>query len=94
MTVLTELLERVEDKESFLTFVKAVIKDREDEIKNEKKRSSIYGPGANGWENGTIETYLEASVACTEDHGDETILSEKASWQSFARFLYVGKSYE
>ena len=95
MTELHDLVKTVEDKESFLKFVKALIADREDEVKQEKEGlGSSYQSGANGWENGTIESFLEASVACTEDHGDETILSEKASWQSFAQFLYVGKIYE
>jgi len=92
---LNKLLERVIDRKSFLDFVKALIRDREDEIEKEKESpSNPYGLGANGWENGTIEAYLESSVAWTEDSiGGEHELPE-ASWKSLARFLYAGKYYE
>ena len=95
MAELHELLEEVEDKASFLRFVHALIADRIDEAEKEKKKpGSSYGAGANGWENGTIESYLEASVACAEDHGNKNLLTEKASYKSFANFLYAGKIYE
>ena len=62
-------LESVHDSKSFLVFVKELIADRENEIKKEKiSPSSPFGPGANGWENGTIETFLDAAAACTEEY--------------------------
>lgn len=96
MEDLYKLVEGVNDRASFLIFVKALIYDREDEIRKEKiNPSSPYGPGPNGWENGLIETYLDASIAWTEDWiGGKHELPEKASWQSFARFLHAGKYYE
>jgi hypothetical protein len=89
-------LEAVVDRDSFLTFVKALIADREDEIAKEKEHpSSPWGPGAGGWENVTIETYLESAVAWAEDsRGQPLGLPEEPSWRAFATFLYCGKIYE
>ena len=65
---LHELLDAVQDQRSFLEFVKALIADREDEVAKERlSPSSPYGPGANGWENGTIEDFLEAATGWAED---------------------------
>ncbi len=93
---LDELLEAVVDRNSFLTFVKALVADRQDEIVKEKENpSSPWGPGANGWQHGTIEGYLEAAVSWMEDsQGTAWELPEEPSWKSFATFLYRGKSYE
>jgi hypothetical protein len=93
---LDDLLAQVKDRESFLLFVKALIRDRQDEVKKEKETPiSPYGPGENGWENGTIENYLDAAAAWMEAWiGKEHELPEEPSWQSFARFLYAGKYYE
>jgi len=96
MTDLDKLLENVKDRESFLVFVKALAADREEAIKLEAENpSSPYGPDAKGWENTSIEHYLESAAAWTEDWiGREEELPEKPSWSDFARFLYAGKYYE
>ncbi len=93
---LDELLERVTDRESFLVFARALMLDYRDEQEREKASpSSPYGPGANGWENGTIDNYLDAAISWTEAWiGREHELPREPSWQSFARFLYAGKYYE
>jgi hypothetical protein len=89
---LDKQLENVSDAESFLKFVKALVVDREDEVAKEKsKPGSPFGPGANGWEHGTIESYLDAAVAWAED---SRRLPKEPSWKAFAEFLYSGKSYE
>ena len=68
MKDLDKLVEQVNNRESFLLFVKALIEDRELEVAEEKKNPSPpYGSGLMGWENGSIEDYLESSVAWTED---------------------------
>ena len=93
MIDLDDLLDNVKDRESFLVFVRALIHDRQDELekKNENSRSACRA-GANGWENGTIESYLDAAAAWMEDWmGREHELPEESSWRSFARFLYAGK---
>jgi len=91
---LHKLLENVTDRDSFLVFVRGLMEDRSDEARREKwSPSSPYGPGHNGWENVTIEDYLESAIAWAES----TVGAERAgepSWRSFAEFLYAGKIYE
>jgi hypothetical protein len=66
---LDELLERVLDRDSFLAFVRGLVADRVAEAAKEREQpSSAYGLRANGWENGTIEAYLDAALAWTEDN--------------------------
>ncbi len=94
---LHEAIETVKDAETFLNFVRELVADREDEVRKEKERSSPpFGPGANGWENGSIETYLEAAVAWADD--SDFVEAQKNTnanpWQQFAQFLYAGKVYE
>lgn len=94
MDKLDKLLDDITDRDSFLEFVRALKNDREDEVEKEKsKPSKPYGPGANGWENGTIDAYLDASIAWAVG-GDKYSLPQQPSWKSFARFLYAGKYYE
>jgi predicted Ser/Thr protein kinase len=96
---LLKLLDEVHDEQSFLKFVQALIADRADEVEKEKiKPSSPYGAGVNGWENGTIESYLQAAAAWASDSdfgkkksGDKL---NKNCWSQFANFLYAGKIYE
>jgi hypothetical protein len=89
------LLDRVTDRESFFAFLQALILDREDEVAKEKVQpSSSYGPGANGWENGTIESYLDSALRWAVDNAALGRLSESASWRVFADILYGGKIYE
>ena len=90
-------VEAVNDSESFLAFVRELIADRVDEVQKEKVNpSSPYGPGANAWENGTIEAFLEAGVAWAEstNFGERQHPSAKNPWHKFALFLYLGKIYE
>jgi len=91
------VLNAVCDSKTFLEFVRELIADREDEVRKEKiTPSSTYGPGANGWENGTIEAFLEAAVAWAEgsEFGAKQGLSPENNWRQFAEFLYLGKIYE
>ena len=94
---LHKLLESVCDEESFLTFVRALQADRELSVAAEASApSSPYGPTALGWENQTIESFLEAACSWAEDSnfGATQGLSEASPWKKFAVFLYCGKSYE
>jgi hypothetical protein len=89
-----ERLEQVNDQKSFLAFVKALASDWKDEVEKEKKNpSNPYGPGANGWENGSIDTFLESAVAWAEstNFGKDQGLEENQIWKRFAVFLYCGK---
>lgn len=89
---LVDYLDSVRDRETFLDFVWALVKDREDSVKKEEADpSSPFEPDANGWENITIERFFEAALAWATDSGK---LPEEASWKAFAEFLYCGKIYE
>jgi hypothetical protein len=92
-----DLLESVTDEASFIAFVKALLADRLDEVAKETSTpSSPYGPGANGWENGTIEQFLDGAVSWAEvtNIGLTQGLEPSNPWRRFAAFLYCGKIYE
>ncbi len=97
---LPELLKRVRNRSTFLVFVRALERDRRAAAELERASpSSPYGPGARGWENGTIESFLESAVGWAEDvmplRGARAAWFPAApSWAAFARFLYMGKLYE
>jgi hypothetical protein len=89
---LNELLEKVNSKDSFLQFVKALKEDKIDEAEKEKENlSSLYSSGANGWENGTISSFLESIEAYGKNSEH---IKEEPNWKSFALLLYAGKFYE
>ena len=94
---LGELLNNVNDRASFLCFVRALINDRQCSVELEKLNSSNpYDRDAGGWENVSIESYLKAALAWAEatQMGLTQGLSESPSWKEFAVFLYCGKIYE
>jgi hypothetical protein len=94
---LHELVEIVDDQNSFLAFVEILKKDREDSVRKEKTNpSNPYGSEANGWENGTIESFLGAAHAWAidSDFGASQDLAEANMWKKMAVFLYCGKIYE
>jgi hypothetical protein len=93
---LIDYLSRVEDQKSFIEFAKALQADKEDEIRKEKEKpSNPYSHGWNGWENTTIEGFLESAIAWAEDSefGDRIERTDNL-WKKFALFLYGGKIYE
>jgi hypothetical protein len=87
-----KLLETVISKQSFLDFVDALRLDRIDELEKEKiEKSGLYGPGANGWQNGTIEAFLDAIHSYGQDCDE---IKEEPNWKMFALLLMAGKMYE
>jgi len=90
---LNELIKKVSDEKSFLTFVQALIEDRSLENPNS---IDIAGRGSRGWENHSIETFLEAAHAWAESTnvGSSQGMSNDSPWKRFAAFLYCGKIYE
>ena len=91
------MIEVVCDEKSLIDFVNVLIDDRARAIKAERQNpSSPYGPDAGGWENISIESFLEAAVAWAEssDFGLNQGLTTNNPWKRFAAFLYAGKIYE
>lgn len=92
---LNELLEKVNGRESFIVFVKALIQDREKSVEMDRQNPEKYKwVGALGWENGSIENYLNACIACFEDDKRHQEKPEEITWKRFAEFLHSGKIYE
>jgi hypothetical protein len=88
---ISELLEKVKDRDSFLVFAKAMAQESELAEKmeiEEPEKYRFYGPL--GWENRSISSFLGAALASVEDGS----YFEEASWRGFAEFLYCGKIYE
>ena len=93
---LNDLLEKVEDEKSFLIFVKALLNERLEDIELERKNlSNPFNSSHKGWENLSIENFLEASIAWADDSnfGKSKNITENL-WYKFAVFLYCGKIYE
>jgi hypothetical protein len=87
----------VHDFDSFLTFVAALVEDREASVAAERVApSSPYMPDAGGWENVTIESFLFAALRWAESTGMGVSqgLPAGPSWEAFAAFLLSGKVYE
>jgi hypothetical protein len=64
----TDLLNEVKDRESFLAFVNALAADHDESERLEKLYpSNPYGSGHLGWENGSIGTFLDAMARWAED---------------------------
>jgi len=66
--ILDTMLENVSDEKSLLKFIEALISDRVRAAEAEKEKpSSPRGPDAGGWENTSIEHFLESPVAWAAD---------------------------
>lgn len=93
---LLKQLDKVIDEKTFLEFARALQADKEDENRKEKSRpSSPYSHGRNGWENSTIDGFLESAIAWSEDTNfGEQFDADANQWKKFALFLHGGKIYE
>ena len=93
---LESYLDNVIDENSFLVFAKALQADKEDESRKEKANpANSYSHGHNGWENSTIDGFLESAIAWAKDGKFGESLEPNANpWKKFALFLYGGKIYE
>ncbi len=80
-----DLIDSIDSRESFLAFVRALAGDtRLDE-------SRSYAAGTRGWENGTVESFLEAMQAWAADCSS---LPSTPTWRDMAQLLLAGKYYE
>jgi hypothetical protein len=93
----SEALEEVVDEQSFIDFLGVLAADRDDEVtEGRAEPSSPYGPGKNGWENGTIEAFLWAAAAwgTSSINGMPLLPKSTNPWRRCADILYAGKIYE
>lgn len=91
MTDTIDLCEAVHDEATFIVFLSALMADFQKSQKIEAaKPSSPYGPAANGWENTTIDGFLEAATAWAHASSQK----DENSWRRVANILYAGKIYE
>jgi hypothetical protein len=94
---LHEQLNLVKDELSLLAFVRELHLDRTASVEQERNsNSSPYGPEARGWENTSIESFLQGALSWAEatHFGATQGLPPSNPWQKFAVFLYCGKIYE
>ena len=94
---LFQVLESVQDEETFLQFLLALRDDREASIAQEKVTpSSPCGPDAGGWENTTIERFLNTAVRWARDsvNGNPFYKKPDNPWRRCADILFAAKSYE
>ena len=84
-------LKRVRTKQDFIRFLEILLEHRraaEQEARLAPPGGFEIGPG--GWENWTIEEFLDAMYGYAVD----STLPETPSWQDFGRLLLAGKGYE
>ena len=96
-TDLHALADSVNDEKGFIRFLFALAEDWEAEQAIEASTpSSPYGPGALGWENGTVGAVLERAASWGEASIDGLRFYEKPSnpWRRAAQILKAGKFYE
>nr|WP_315481577.1 hypothetical protein [uncultured Undibacterium sp.] len=94
---LFELVNLVDSEESFIHFVACLSQDWYDaERKEVDAPSSPYGSGHNGWENGTIGSFLEAAATWADEskNGLEFYKKPDNPWHRAAEIVYMGKIYE
>lgn len=94
---LYQALQSVHDEETFLQFLLALRNDREASIEQEEATpSSPYGPDAGGWENTTIERFLDTAVRWARDSVNGIPFYQRPDnlWRRCADILFAAKSYE
>lgn len=91
-----ELLERVNDEQSFIGFIESLGADFASERALEKTNPSSYEAGALGWENGSVDTFLDAAAAwatASNMHSPSNVPVSNV-WRRCATILLAGKFYE
>ncbi len=96
MTDFYRLADEVDDEASFIAFVAALGRDWEEAQQKEALHpSSPYGPNRNGWENGTIDSFLDAASAWAQASTNLPGYERPENpWRRAAQILHAGKFYE
>jgi hypothetical protein len=88
------LLDQVNDRDSFIAFVRALALEREEAEQIERDDPERYPlDGVHNWKNGDIASFLFAALDYFRDKPLHTPESDP-SWKMFAEFLYFGKIIE
>ena len=87
-----ELIEEVQDRATFVAFLSALERDFVigDNENGEEQYTYGLNPNTTGWYSGTIDAWIEASVAYAQD----TETQDSNPWRECAWILLGGKSYE
>lgn len=94
---LEELLENVDDEQSFIAFVQALGCDfARERVLERSTPSSPHGPEVLGWENGSVDAFLDAAAAwaTADSRNTPSTTPESNVWQRCAEILLAGKFYE
>jgi hypothetical protein len=92
---LSDYLDNVRDKDTFIVFVRALAEEREQAQQLEREDPVRYQlGGALDWQNGDIASYLWAALEYFDPHPDVEPVGDTPTWQGFAEFLWMGKIYE
>jgi hypothetical protein len=83
-------VDEVTSRETFAAFVKALRSDLL--ASGALKPSWGYGPGPGGWENTTLDSFLDALASYVTDAGDQ--IQDPPLWRTFAHLLAAAKVYE
>jgi len=89
--------DQVTDEASFLSFIRALARDRADEVRKEAiSPSHPFSAGVNGWQNGSIETFLDAAHEWGESSVDglQHYRHPRNPWTRAAHIIAAGKYYE
>lgn len=86
------LLERVNDRQSLITFIEALVAERESAEELEREHPNRYQMGgALDWQNSDISMFLDGACQFLHHHvGD----GDTPSWRMIAEFLWCGKIME
>jgi hypothetical protein len=94
---LASAAEAVSDERAFIRLLQMMALDRRHEQQKELTSPGLpYSAGANGWENGSIEAFLEAAAAWAEATSQTNNLGAEASdaWRRAAMIAVAGAFYE
>jgi hypothetical protein len=89
-----DLLDSVNDRDSFIAFVEALAAEREHAAEIERENPTAYSiDGALDWKNADIASFPYAALDYFTKKPFHTPETEP-SWRMFADFLYCGKIIE
>lgn len=91
---LEQARDAVRDEESLIHFVQVLASDfAADREEAARSPPHFAAPGPRGWENGTVDAFLESAAAWVEESRGRQP-AEPNPWRRFADILYAGKLYE